>query len=79
MHLVADVAPEAPTVKGFVSVLCETFEQAAAVDALAIETNLVERLGLLPALGMQRMRGLHAILYSVRRQIQTALQAGDKA
>ncbi len=75
--LIADVAPEAPTVKGFVSLLREAFDQGPAEEVIAVEQNLVQRLGLTEALGMVRMRGLISILVAVRRQVKTALESSD--
>jgi cysteine desulfuration protein SufE len=66
------VAPEAPTVKGFVGVLREAFHDAAADEVLSVDHDLVRRLGLVEALGMQRMRGLHAILSYILRQVRKA-------
>jgi cysteine desulfuration protein SufE len=70
----ADVAPEAPTVKGFVSLLVDIFSGATPAEALAIDANLVGRFGLADpkALGMVRMRGLNAIAHYVRRKIAEA-------
>jgi cysteine desulfuration protein SufE len=73
VQLLADVAPEAPTVKGFVSILVEVLAGGRPAEVLAIEPNLVQRLGLVEALGMQRMRGLQAILFYVRNKIRQAL------
>ena len=42
----ADVAPEAPTVKGFVSLLVDIYSGATPDEALAVESNVVERFGL---------------------------------
>jgi len=69
VRIYADVAPEAPTVKGFVSVLDEVFSGATPQDALSAEGNLVHRFGLAEALGMTRMRGLQAIAHAIRRKI----------
>ena len=69
VRVYADVAPEAPTVKGFVSLLDEIYSGATPADALAVEANPVERFGLLEALGMMRMRGLHAIAHHIRQKI----------
>jgi cysteine desulfuration protein SufE len=69
VHIYADVAREAPTVKGFVSVLVELFSDASPAEVLAIEPDLVNRFGLVEALGMVRMRGLHAIAHHIRRKI----------
>ncbi len=73
--LLADVAPEAPTVKGFVNLLREAFDGAPAAEVLAVDQNLVQRLGLAEALGMIRMRGLYSILFAVRKQVQAAVSA----
>jgi cysteine desulfuration protein SufE len=72
VQLHAWVAPEAPTVKGFIGVLREAFHGAAPEAVLAVEPNLLQRLGLVEALGMQRMRGLHAILFYIRQQVGKA-------
>jgi cysteine desulfuration protein SufE len=66
------VAEEAPTVKGFVGVLREAFHGAVAEEVLMVEHDVLARLGLVEALGMQRMRGLHAILYYIRQQVRKA-------
>ena len=66
----ADVAEEAPTVKGFVAVLVEAFSGATPNALRAVPSNLVSRLGLADALGMVRMRGLSAILNRVRTEIE---------
>jgi cysteine desulfuration protein SufE len=75
VRIFADVAPEAPTVKGFVSVLVDIFSGAAPEAALAVEPNLVHRLGLAEALGMVRMRGLQAIARTTRRKVALASAA----
>jgi cysteine desulfuration protein SufE len=68
------VAPEAPTVKGFVGVLKEAFHGATPDEVNAVEHDVLRRLGLIEALGMQRMRGLHAILSYIRGQVRRASQ-----
>jgi cysteine desulfuration protein SufE len=72
VHIDADVAPEAPTVKGFVSLLVDIFSGATREESLAVEPNLVQSFGLVEALGMVRMRGLQAIAHHVRRKIAEA-------
>ncbi len=73
--LYADVAPTAPTVKGFVSLLSEVLSGAPAAEALTLEPSFVHRLGLAAALGMVRMRGLNAILFAVHKRLEQALAA----
>jgi cysteine desulfuration protein SufE len=69
----ADVAPEAPTVKGFVSLLVELFSGATPDEVLAFQPNLVSRFGLADALGMVRMRGLSAIAHHIRQKVAQAI------
>jgi cysteine desulfuration protein SufE len=71
----ADVAPEAPTVKGFVSVLVELFSGAEPREVLAVESSLVQRLGLAESLGMVRMRGLQAIFHYIRQKVAASATA----
>lgn len=65
--LVAEVAPEAPTVKGFVAVLRGVVAGRPAEEAAHIPDDLVERIGLADVLGMLRARGLRAITTRIRR------------
>jgi cysteine desulfuration protein SufE len=65
----AEVAPEAPTVKGFVGILADVFTGATPEEVLAISPDLIRRLGLIEALGMVRMRGLTAILSRIRAEV----------
>jgi cysteine desulfuration protein SufE len=71
----ADVAPEAPTVKGFVGILVDSFNGQTPETALAAPPDLLQRLGLLESLGMVRMRGLAAIQHHIRQQILKAVPA----
>jgi cysteine desulfuration protein SufE len=77
VQLYAWVAAEAPTVKGFVGVLREAFHGSTPDDVVATDHDLVRRLGLAEALGMQRMRGLHAILAYIRGQVRKAAAIGS--
>lgn len=69
--LVADVAPEAPTVKGFVAILASAMAGRPAAEAAAIPDDLIERLGLADVLGILRTRGLRAITARVKRGFLT--------
>jgi cysteine desulfuration protein SufE len=73
VRVFAEVAPEAPTVKGFVSLLAEIFSGAAPDEVLAFQPNLVARFGLADALGMVRMRGLTAIAHHIRQKVASAI------
>ncbi len=79
VRLFAHVAPEAPTVKGFVGVLATAYEGETPGAVLDTPGDLVARLGLVEALGMQRMRGLSAILERVRRGVREAAATAGEA
>jgi cysteine desulfuration protein SufE len=66
-RLVAEVAPEAPTVKGFVAVLAAAVNGRPAADVAAISDDILERMGLAEVLGILRTRGLRAIVARVKR------------
>lgn len=66
-RLVAEVAPEAPTVKGFVAILVEALDGRPAAEAAAIPDDMLERMGLADVLGILRARGLRAIVARVKR------------
>jgi cysteine desulfuration protein SufE len=72
VQVYGDVAPEAPTVKGFVGILADAFSGASPEEVLSVEPDLLQRLGLLQALGMMRMRGLQAIQYTILDQVRKA-------
>lgn len=73
VNIIADVAPEAPTVKGFVSILADIYHGAEAADVIAAPADIVQRLGLTEALGMVRMRGLQAISQHIRRRVAESI------
>lgn len=66
-RLVAEVAPEAPTVKGFVAILAEAINGRPVADVATISDDMLERMGLADVLGILRARGLRAIVARVKR------------
>ncbi len=72
VQIYAEVAPEAPTVQGFVGILVEAFCGASPDDVLLAPADLLQRLGLVESLGMVRMRGLQAIFTRIRREVAAA-------
>jgi cysteine desulfuration protein SufE len=73
VEIYADVPRDAPTVRGFISLLVAALFGAAPADVLAVKSTLLTDLGLVEALGMVRMRGLHAILYRIKLEVQRAV------
>ncbi len=66
-RLVAEVAPEAPTVKGFVAILAEAVAGRPVAEAAALPDDILERMGLADVLGILRSRGLRAMVARVKR------------
>ena len=73
VNIIADVAPEAPTVKGFVSILADIYRGADAAEVVAAPPDIVQRFGLTEALGMVRMRGMQAISQHIRRRVTESI------
>jgi cysteine desulfuration protein SufE len=67
--LIAEVAPEAPTVKGFVAILASAVNGRPATEAAGLPEDVLERMGLADVLGILRSRGLRAILFRVKREL----------
>ena len=68
-RLIAEVAPEAPTVKGFVALLADAINGRPATEAARLPEDMLERMGLSDVLGILRARGLRAILFRVKREL----------
>lgn len=66
-RLVAEVAPEAPTVKGFVAILADAINGRPVADVAEISDDVLDRMGLADVLGILRTRGLRAIVARVKR------------
>jgi cysteine desulfuration protein SufE len=75
-HVVAEVAPEAPTVKGFVAIVAAAVNGQPATEAAAIPEDLLERLGLAEVLGILRARGLRSITARIKRGLAAAAGGG---
>jgi len=75
VSLHADAPIEAPTVRGFVSILVEGLAGATAEEVLAVRGDLIERIGLPEILGMLRVRGLGGVLARIKAEVARALVA----
>ncbi len=80
-RLFADAPIEAPTVRGFVSILLTGLDGATIEEILAVPADLVEQSGLTEILGMLRVRGLSGVLRRLKAEVTRAAiahnQAGD--
>jgi cysteine desulfuration protein SufE len=63
----ADAPREAPTVRGFVSLLARVIHGATPEQVAGVPADLLEQLGLSEALGMTRMHGLSAMVGRLKR------------
>ena len=72
VHIHADVPPESPTVRGFISLLAKSLEGADPTEVARIPDDLLDQLGLSETLGMNRTQGLTAILYRIKRSVANA-------
>jgi len=66
LRISADVAKEAPTIMGFISIVLSAFDGAPAAEVAALPTDLLEQLGLQDLLRMQRRVGLAAVLGRIK-------------
>jgi cysteine desulfuration protein SufE len=73
VEIYADVPRDSPTVRGFISLLVAALFGAAPADVIAVKSTLLTELGLVEALEMVRMRGLHAILHRIKAEVQRAI------
>ncbi len=65
-----DIPPESPTVRGYASILSEGLNEATPAAVLATPEDVYHLLGLHEAITPQRLRGLHALLVYMKRQVR---------
>jgi cysteine desulfuration protein SufE len=72
VHIHADVPPESPTVRGFISLLARSLDGVAPDEVARVPDDLLDQLGLSETLGMTRTQGLTAVLYRIKRSVASA-------
>ena len=72
VHFLFDVPPEAPTVRGYAAILQEGFDNVAPEAVLSAPEDIYRLLGLQDAITPLRLRGLHALMVYMKRQVQRA-------
>lgn len=65
----ADVPIEAPTVRGFVSILIEGLRGATVAEVLQVRNDVIDRIKLPEILGMMRVRGLTGVLNRLKFEV----------
>ena len=73
VHLYFSAPPEAPTTRGFASILHQGLDGLPASSVLAIPDDLSHRLGLAEAVSPLRLNGMAAMLFRIKRQVRTKL------
>ena len=71
----ADAPIEAPTVRGFVSILVQGLTGSSVEEILTLQYDLIERAGLPEILGMLRVRGLTGVLGRLTREVTRVASA----
>lgn len=74
VHFYIDVPPEAPTVRGYASALVSGLNGCTAAEVLAVPEDLYMLMGLPEAITPQRLRGLHALMVYMKRQVRRLSQ-----
>jgi len=72
VHIHADVPRESPTVRGFISLLARTLDNATPEQVAGLPDDLLDQLGLSETLGMTRTQGLSAILHRIKLSAASA-------
>ncbi len=69
VHFYVDIPPESPTVRGYASILVEGFAGATPAEVLTTPDDVYALLGLPEVITPQRVRGLHALLIYMKKQV----------
>lgn len=69
VHFYVDIPPESPTVRGYASILVEGFAEATPTEVLETPDDVYALLGLPEVITPQRVRGLHALLIYMKKQV----------
>lgn len=70
VHLFFDAPAEAPTTRGFASILHEGLDGLAADEVLAVPDDVPLRLGLTQAVSPLRLNGMAGMLFRIKRQVR---------
>ncbi|RME86305.1 MAG: SufE family protein [Caldilineae bacterium] len=74
VHFYFDIPREAPTVRGYAGILAEGLNGATAAEVLNTPDTVYRLLGLQEAISHLRLRGLHALLVYMKRQVARIIE-----
>lgn len=69
VHFYIDVPRESPTVRGYAAIVAEGLDGASPDEVLRTPEDVHYLLGLQEAISHQRLRGLHALMGYLKRQV----------
>lgn len=72
VHLYFSAPPEAPTTRGFASIMQTGLDGEPAADVLAVPDDFYTALGLAQAVSPLRLRGMSAMLSRIKKQVRAA-------
>ncbi len=72
VRLYFSAPPEAPTTRGFASILATGLDGQSAADILAVPDDFYSALGLAALISPLRLRGMSAMLTRIKRRLQQA-------
>lgn len=70
VELFFSAPPEAPTTRGFASILHEALDGASVKEVLEVDDDFPSQIGLAEAVSPLRMRGMRAMLHRIKRQVR---------
>jgi cysteine desulfuration protein SufE len=74
-----DCPPEAPTTRAFAGILADGLAGATPAQVLDVPTDLAERMGLGATISPLRLRGMHAVVYRLKRRVAAAVDTASHA
>jgi cysteine desulfuration protein SufE len=77
VHLFAMAPKEAPTTRGFASILAQGLAGLTAAEVLAVPDDFPQGLGLTEAVSPLRIRGMTAMLSRIKRQVREKLGTSE--
>jgi cysteine desulfuration protein SufE len=70
VHFHLDIPQESPTIRGYAAILADGFNGATPDAVLNTPEDVYNLLGLNEAITPQRLRGLHALMVYMKRQVK---------
>jgi cysteine desulfuration protein SufE len=77
VHLHATAPKEAPTTRGFASILVQGLDGLSVDEVLAVPDFYPQDIGLTDAVSLLRIRGMMAMLGRAKRQIRAKVASGE--